>query len=317
MTFKIYDNIKRNFLDTLQYLRDLKANWFNPQNVYIAEKKIRFGSEGFGTTNMELSFIPLDNNQLITDILSLTIASNLDYPPPTNALDIPTFPKNSTFGQFLNIPPSQLLSALGPEGVILGVLNISNLLKPKVTPMPTGAPKTFKQSFSDGTVNTFSTDQMYKITHEHDPNPTQFLLLSTNFGISNYTAAHVGVLVRLGEYNAFNIVNGQLVWDVSKMTAELVDSSVMYYAFIDKGRKILANLVTTQDVLKTVAIIPQHLADGTPINVQEVINTYKYQTISIPAGNESGYQFFIDDIPQIWGLPRPSGASTIITFFIN
>ena len=178
MTFRIYDNIKRNFLDTLQYLRDLKANWFNPQNVYIAQKAIKLQTGAFGTTNMELSFIPLNNNQLITDILSLAIASNLDYEPPTNALNLPTFPKDSTFGQFLNIPASQLVSTLGPEGVILGVVNIDNVLKPKVTPMPTTAgARTFRQCFSDGTENTFSTNQMYKITYENDPNPTQFLLL--------------------------------------------------------------------------------------------------------------------------------------------
>ena len=321
MTFRIYDIIKSNFFDTLQYLRDLKAIWFDPQNIYFAQKAIRDTSGAYTKTNMQLSFIPLKNDQLVTDFLTLAFSStdNYVYNPPANPLSLPTFPKDSTIAQFLNISPSDLLATLGPEGVILGVLNITNVRKPKVTPMTNVAPRTFIQKHSDGTNNTFTTDQMYKITYELDLNPTPFLLLSTNFGVSNYTAAHVGMVVPLGEYNAFNIVDGQLVWDVSKMNTDLANGSYMYYGFIDKGKKILAKLVPPQDdptTTTTNAIIPQYLADGTPVNVQEVINTFKYQIFNIPSGHEAGYQFYLDSQQQSWTLPMAILVPTFIAFFL-
>ena len=310
--FRVYNFFKFN----VKFMLNKKAKYFDPQNLYISEKSVK--NESFtnfsNKTYAELSFIPI-TEKLVKDLLTAELTFTPGSTQPPNPLSIPAFSPHSSLGEFLNIPTSKIISALGPEGIILTRLSITNINKPIVTPMY-GTNIEFTQINSDGTSTTFTPNQTYKITYQRDPNPTEFVCILTNMGISNYSAIHLGLLVPVGPENAINIVNGEIVWDMNKLAADVYNHSMpLEMMFLDKGKKILTKFEGSQKQQPSVSI-PQYLADGTPIDVNKALTTFHYMSTLDPNGE---YQFTVggpNGKPISWNLARPDNG-TIFAFFKN
>ena len=307
--FRIYNLLKFK----TKFMLNKKAKYFNPQNVYISDKSVDNSATVLDRTHAELRFIPM-TEKVVKDLLTAEIIFGEAATPPPNPLSIPPISPSSSLGEFLNIPTWKIISALGPEGIILGRLSITNIKKPIATPQVMD-PQTFNQDSPDGTSTTFTTNQVYMITYERDPNPTDFVCILTNFGVSNYAATHIGLLVPVGPENGVNIVNGEVVWDVNRIPDELYSRAMlMYVMFLDKGKKILSRITEGINIpSQRSLIIPQHLADGTPIDINKALNTFKYMSSKDSLGE---YQFYNANGPIFWDLPNPD-LGTFFVFYKN